>query len=148
MTALARFDARFRQITPLVLLGIVAVVLLEPWLPGIAWLRSRFGETALLRACVAVLGVYVLLLWGESLRLHGLLTGVLQAFRDFGGRPGNPARSPRARIEAARLLIAALRSDDPAIRETSRQNLQRLAGEDLGPDPESWQRWLEQQVKG
>ena len=138
-------DSLFRQITPLVLLGVVLAVVFEPWLPGGAWLRSQFGETAVLRACVAALGFYVLLLWGESLRLHALLTGLLTAFREFaGGRAGaGPAmQNPKARLEAARLLIAALASGDPAIRATSRHNLQRLVGQDLGEAPEAWQQWL------
>lgn len=139
-------EQRFRQWTPLVLLGVVAVALFEPWLPGREWLRERFGDAFLLRACLAALGVHVLLLWGEALRLHGILTGVLQAFREFSGeRARSPGSNPKARLEAARLLIAALRSDDASIRATSRHNLTRLVGEDLGDDPERWQQWLDRQ---
>ena len=140
------FDALFRQITPLVLLGVLAVVVFEPWLPGVAWLKAQLGEQVVLRGCVAVLVCYVLILWGESLRLHTILTGVLQAFREFDGRTkdgqASPARNPRARLEAARLLIAALRSDDASIRETSQHNLARLVGRDLGANPAPWQQWL------
>lgn len=139
-------DERFRQATPLFLFGVVLAVLFEPWLPGRAWLVQQFGESIVLRLAVAALGAYVLLLWGESLRLHGILTGVLQAFRDFGGeRPPAAGRDPRARLEAARLLIAALRSDDPQARASGRHNLVRLVGQDLGDDPAAWQRWLDQQ---
>ena len=141
------FDSLFRQLTPLFLLGVVAVVIFEPWLPGTAWLKTHLGESAVLRICVAALGCYVLLLWGESLRLHTILTGVLQAFRDFDGRKEGPARNPKTRLEAARLLIAALGAGDPAIRDTSRKNLERLVGEDLGPDPARWQQWLQQQER-
>ncbi len=140
-------DALFRQLTPLFLLGVLGLVLFEPWLPGIGWLRSALGEQVLLRACVAALVVYVLLLWGESIRLHTILTGVLQALRQFDGAVREPsAKNPKARLEAARLLIAAMRSDDAAIRATSRHNLQRLVGQDLGDDPAAWQRWLERQA--
>lgn len=144
------FDALFRQVTPLVLLGIVVAALLEPWLPGGAWLRATFGETVILRACLVGLGLYTLLLWGESLRLHGLLTGVLAAFREHGKSEGGAARAanPAARLEAARLLIAALRSDDPEIRRTSHHNLCRLAGRDFGADPAAWQSWLQEQGRG
>ncbi|MEO6593927.1 MAG: hypothetical protein ABIP94_04155, partial [Planctomycetota bacterium] len=129
-----RFDALFRQFTPLFLLGVLAATICEPWLPGTAWLRHQFGETAVLRACMAALCIYVLLLWGESLRLHNMLTAVLQAFREFGGGKSKEGqRNPKARLEAARLLIAALASEDPEIRATSHHNLVRLAGADHGP---------------
>jgi hypothetical protein len=144
-------DALFRQLTPLVLLGVLLVLVFEPWLPGGAWLRERLGDDALLRACVAVLACYVLILWGEALRLHGMLTNVLGAFRRFAGEertppPAGPAgRQPQARLEAARLLIAALGSPDASIRATSRHNLARLAGEDHGEDPAAWTAWLQRQ---
>ncbi len=149
------FDALFRQITPIVLLGVLFAVVCEPWVPGAAWLKEHFGDQAVLRGCVALLGCYVLILWGETLRLNTILMGVLQAFREFdarakGGNAGSPAapRNPKARLEAVRLLVAALRSDDPSIRATSRHNLSRLAGEDLGDDPVAWQRWLEREERG
>jgi hypothetical protein len=143
-----RVEATFRQFTPLVLLGVLLVLVFETWLPGTAWVRQQFGEQALLRACIAVLACYVLILWGEALRLHGMLTGVLQAFRQFEhGEVKAAAKNPKARLEAARLLIAALRSDDTSIRATSRHNLSRLVGQDLGDDPAAWQQWLQQQER-
>lgn len=152
-----RYESLFRQITPLFLLGLLGAVVLEPWLPGTAWLRQQFGETAVLRIAVAFLVGYVLLLWGESLRLHGILTGVLEAFRQFGreratesgGAPGEaPVRNPRARLETARVLLAAMGSDDPTIRATSHHNLVRLVGRDLGAQPEAWREWLAEQERG
>jgi hypothetical protein len=141
-------DGQFRQLTPLFLLGVLAAIVFEPWVPGGAWLRGQFGDTAVLRACLFALGLYVLLLWGESLRLHTLLTGLLQAFRDFRGeRAPDAARNPKARLEAARLLIAALVSDDPQIRATSLHNLKRLTGVDLGPTTAPWQQWLADQER-
>jgi hypothetical protein len=146
------FDALFRQVTPLFLLGVLGAIVFEPWLPGTAWLRATFGDNVVLRACTAALGLYVLLLWGESLRLHTILTGVLQAFREHqvGSGDGSKAvRNPKARLEAARLLIAAMRSDDAQIRATSHHNLTRLVGQDLGQDPAAWQKWLaEQESRG
>jgi len=140
------FDALFRQLTPLFLLAVLLALVFEPWLPGAAWLKSQFGETAVLRACAAALAFYVLLLWGECVRLHTMLTAVLHAFREFdGGKRKDQAgavRNPKTRLEAARLLIAAMRSDDASIRTTSRHNLQRLVGQDLGEDPDAWQAWL------
>lgn len=142
-------EAVFRQLTPLVLLFTVFAVVFEPWMPESMWLRSMFGSGVLLRGCTAVLGFYVLLLWGESIRLHTVLTGVLQAFRQFdgtrGGKDPAAARNPKTRLEAAKLLIAAMKSDEAEIRETSRHNLTRLVGKDLGNDPAAWQKWLAEQ---
>ncbi|MCA8949293.1 MAG: hypothetical protein KDE27_07310 [Planctomycetes bacterium] len=138
-------DQLFRQVTPLFLLLVVGAVVFEPWFPGGDWLRSNLGETIVLRGAVAMLGLYVLLLWGESLRLNAILGGVLKAFRDHGGGEGGSVkagRNPKARLEAAKLLIAALSSDDAEVRETSRHNLGRLAGRDLGADPGPWRDWL------
>jgi hypothetical protein len=139
----------FRAFTPLILLGTGAVVLFEASLPGTAWMRATFGEQSVLRLCVVVLLFYVLVLWGEAIRLHGSLTSVLAAWKQFqdggGGKAMAAARNPKTRLEAARLLIAALKADDPAVRATSRQNLARIAGQDLGDDPVAWQAWLKQQ---
>ncbi len=149
MNANAKVDSLFRQVTPLFLLGLLGALLLEPLAP--AWLTESLGEDVVLKFVVAFLVLYVLLLWGESLRLHGLLTGLLDAFRSFerergGGAPGGKASSnPKARLEAAKLLIAALRSDDPEIVATSRHNLVRLVGEDHGEDVAAWEQWLKSQ---
>ena len=148
----ARFDELFRQITPLFLLVILGVVVFEPVVPGGDWLREALGETIILRVCIAALGLYVILLWGESLRLNALLTGVLRAFREHSGAGGAEAegagkRNPKARLEAAKLLVAALSADDEEIRRTSHHNLQRLVGKDLGKEPGPWLRWVEQQDK-
>ena len=138
-------ETLFRQLTPLVLLAVVVAVVFEPWFSEVEWINSRLGKGVLLRGCVALLGCYVLLLWGESIRLNTILSGVLQAFRQFdarGGKDAPSARNPKTRLEAARLLIAALKSDNPEIRATSRHNLARLAGSDLGDDPAAWEKWL------
>jgi hypothetical protein len=151
--AIGNFETLFRQLTPLFLLGVLFVVAFEHWLPGVGWLRETFGQDAILRAAVVALAAYVLLLWGESLRLHQVLTGVLQAFRSYdkerggGGGGGGTARDPRARLEAARLLVAALGSPDASIRETSRHNLIRLVGKDLGADPAAWSSWIDEQAR-
>lgn len=140
-------DARFRQLTPLLLLGVLLLLVFEPWLP-LAWLRSHLGADVVVRAAAVVLAFYVLLLWSETQRLGSVLTGVLQAFREFGGKGVAAPKNPKTRLEAARVLIAALGSDDPSIRETSRHNLTKLAGKDLGSDPAAWHRWLREQEGG
>ncbi|MCK5943752.1 MAG: hypothetical protein KAI24_17340 [Planctomycetes bacterium] len=152
----ARAESLFRQFTPLFLLGLLVMVLLEPVLPYGDWLRHHLGEDVFLKTAVVFLILYTLLLWGESLRLHGLLTGLLEAFKTFdrdrageaagaASPKGKGSNNPKARLEAAKLLVAAMRSTDPEIVATSHHNLVRLVGQDLGADPDAWQRWLSSQ---
>ena len=154
----AKFESIFRSATPLFLLGLLLAVFFEPWLPYRQWMGESFGDDIVLKVAVLFLIGYVLLLWGESLRLQGLLTGLLQAFKTFdhdraaeggggggGGGKKKGTANPKARFEAAKLLIAAMRSDDSSIVETSHHNLVRLVGQDLGKDPDKWQQWLDSQ---
>ncbi len=136
----------FRMLTPLLLLGVCLLVWFEHWLPGVQALTSRFGDDFVLRFCLGLLCLYVLLLWGESLRLHAMLTSVLAAMRDFGkARAADGQDGAGKRLEAARLLVGALESADPQVRQTSRQHLARIAGRDLGDDAAAWRRWLAEQ---
>jgi hypothetical protein len=142
-----RYEALFRQFTPLVVLGIAVVALVGPWLPGADWVAQHFGDTFVLGFCVFLLGLYVLLLWGESLRLHAMLSAVLRELLEFKkGRAAEVQARPQAhKIEAVRLLLPALASPDPKIRATSRRNLALLVGQDLGDDVAAWQGWLDRQ---
>lgn len=149
----AKFESIFRSATPLFLLGLLLAVLFENFLPYHDWMVLNFGDDIVLKVAVLFLIGYVLLLWGESLRLQGLLTGLLQAFKTFdydraaeaGGGKKKAASNPKARLEAAKLLIAAMRSGDASIVETSHHNLVRLVGQDLGKDPDRWLEWLQSQ---
>jgi hypothetical protein len=142
-----RSEEWFRQLTPLVLLGLAFAILFEPWaermLPGRDWFKAQLGEHYVLRLCCAALVFYVLLLWGECIRLHGSLTSLLRTFKEALGQRAAGDGERAARLDAVRMLIAALRSDDPAIKQKSRQNLARLVGEDLGDEPAAWQQWLD-----
>jgi|SRR5712671_3079841 len=137
----------FYKATPFVLLAVGFIALFEPSFTGAQWFKQQFGAQFLLRACVAVLTVYVLLLWGESLRQRGIITGMLEALQDYHKNRAAEAagKLTAAKIEAVGLLIAALGSADPKIRSSSRGNLARIAGEDLGDDPAAWQQWLGRQ---
>lgn len=139
------FGNTLRQLTPLVLLGIGVVALLGQHFPGAAWVGEHLGQGFLLGFCVFLLSLYVLLLWGESLRLHGMLTAVLKAMQDFRqARPGGESSEVqrKTRLEAVRLLIPALSSADQKVRESGHGNLVRLVGKDLGQGPAAWQSWL------
>lgn len=146
-----RGGALFRQLTPLVLLGTALVALLGPWLPGAAWVAEHIGPTVLLGCCVFLLTLYVLLLWGETLRLHALLTAVLKELIEFRNRRAAEVQQGRPlaqRLEAVKLLLPALESGDATIRQTSRRNLTLLVGKDLGEGAEPWRRWVAEQEAG
>jgi hypothetical protein len=46
------------------------------------------------------------------------------------------------------ILIAVLGARTPAVRERALQNLERLAGQELGPDPTAWEAWWAQHRDG
>jgi hypothetical protein len=123
-----KFELLFRQLTPLVLVGLLLVTWLEPWVPGSAWVRANLGEQFLLRFVIGLVVLYILVLWGEALRLHGLLTGTLKAIQQYGQAMGAPARTE---------------PKDPRVRH----NLVRLVGKDLGQEPAAWLSWLQQQER-
>lgn len=145
----ARYDSLFRQVTPLVLLGIAVVALGGRWLPGSAWVAQQFGETFVLGGCVFLLSLYTLLLWGESLRLHAITTGVLKELVEFRNRRAGEVqgRPLRQKLEAARLLLPALESSDERVRKMSHNNLTLLTGQDFGADVPAWRRWIDAQDK-
>lgn len=145
----ARYDSLFRQVTPLVLLGIAAVALFGRWLPGAAWVSQQFGDSFVLGFCVFLLSLYVLLLWGESLRLHAITTGVLKELVEFRNRRAGEVqgRPLEQKLEAARLLLPALGSLDQKVRQMSRRNLGLLTGQDFGDDGAAWGRWIDAQEK-
>ena len=142
-----RVGSLFRQLTPLVLLVIALVALFGQSLPGAAWLVGQLGETVLLGMCVCLLSLYVLLLWGETLRLHVLMTSVLRELVEFRNRRAAEAQGrPLAqRLEAVRLLLPALSSSDEQVRAKSSKNLSLLTGQDFGEDVAAWKEWLDGQ---
>ncbi len=142
-----RYESLFRQLTPLLLLVVALVAVFGKWLPGAAWIAQQFGDSFLVGLCVCLLTLYVLLLWGEMLRLHGVLTEVLKELMKFrNARAAEVQGRPlQQKLDAARLLLPALASSDTKMRELSRRNLVLLAGQDLGDDVAAWQRWIAQQ---
>lgn len=51
------------------------------------------------------------------------------------------------KIEAARILVRALESDDESVVSTAHAELQRLTNVDHGTDPAAWRQWIAQQQK-
>jgi hypothetical protein len=130
-----RYESLFRQLTPLVLIAVAVVALGH---------RSLPGETFVLGACVFALAIYVLLLWGEAMRMRAITLGVLKELVEFRKTRAAEAqgRPLQQKLEAARLLLPALASGDAQVRQLSRRNLALLAGTDLGDDVAAWQRWI------
>lgn len=143
-----RYESLFRQLTPVFLLGVALVALCGQWLPGADWIAKTLGPNFVLGFCVFLLAGYVILLWGESLRLHAMMSAVLKELIEFKNRRAGDASSPQAarsdvqRLEAARLLVPALTSADPKVSASARRNLSLLVGKDLGADPSGWQSWI------
>lgn len=144
-----RYEALFRQVTPLFLLGVAFVALLGSYLPGADWVAKTFGANFVLSFCVFLLGLYTLLLWGESLRLHAMMSAVLKELLEFKNRRAAEVqgRPNDQKLEAARLLLPALESKDAKVAQSARRNLQLLTGKDLGADVAAWQHWVDEQSK-
>jgi hypothetical protein len=143
----------FQQLTPLFLIGLALLVWFEKVLPGHEKFTANFGDTFVLRVAVGFLSLYTLLLWGERERMQASYVQLLKTMRQFLERQRGEPVAPKARerLEAVRLLIAALGSEDAEVRASSRQHLARLVGQDLGEAPGPWQQWLakaEQQGDG
>jgi hypothetical protein len=143
-----RYEALFRQVTPLFLLGVSFVALLGSYLPGADWVAKTFGQNFVLGFCVFMLGLYTLLLWGESLRLHAMMSAVLKELIEFKNRrtAEMQGRPTDQKLEAARLLLPALGSTDAKIAQSARRNLQMLTGKDFGVDVAAWQGWVDEQA--
>lgn len=148
-----RYESLFRQLTPIFLLGVALVALLGPWIPGADWIARTFGPNFVLGFCVFLLGGYVLLLWGESMRLHAMMSAVLKELLEFRSRQkGESAASADVhkrtqRLEAARLLLPALGSPDNRVASAARKNLALLAGKDHGESAPAWQEWIDAEAR-
>jgi Arc/MetJ family transcription regulator len=107
-----------------------------------AWLLPRFVEVTLeaeivrLRIAVFVLCAFVAGLWILVRRLQRGFRLVDEMLADvlFG------AGTKRDR-EAVDILVRALKSPDPAARESSLRMLRKISGLELGEDPKAWEEW-------
>ena len=139
-----RGSTTVRTLLPLLLVGMCLLAWFEPWIPPLKPLGERFGADFVLRVCSGLLCLFVLLLWGESLRVNAMLHSVLTTLKDFANASRGGDGAEHKRLEAVRLLVSAMASADPKVRESCREHLTRLCGQDLGEDPAAWQRWLAQ----
>jgi HEAT repeat len=145
-----------KRATPLVLLLMAVLVFCEHLLPGSPTIHRMVGSDGVLRFVVGVLCIYVMLLVIERQSLDARFTQVLQTFKQFyaaragaaASEPPSEARMEQAKREALPILLAALESPDPTVRETALDNLRRLTGKDLGTDAGAWRQHLERPEEG
>ena len=143
-------DTFLRRATPLVLLALAALAWFGAWMPGHSELAARFGDDAVLRFVVGLLCIYMVMLVVERQRLEVSFKQLLGAFKDYHqqARSGMPtSEAPEAKREAAQILVGALSSADPELRETALVHLKRLSGEDFGADADAWRSWLDSESK-
>jgi len=69
----------------------------------------------------------------------GLLRSPLPAIRTIGARRLGMIREPRA-VDA---LIGALKDSEPKVQEAAAESLRKLTNQNLGTDPDVWQKWWE-----
>ena len=133
-------DRFLRHSAPLILLGLGLFVWLEPWLPGRPWRTATFGADGVLRfalGCVCVYTAVLIVERAQMMTTFRQVLGELGQLRDTTGAAR--AADPQERAGgAARILLAALESPDPAVRERGRSHLARILGRDLGDDPAAW----------
>jgi len=150
-------DTFLKRITPLVLLLMAVPVFCEHVLPGGDAITRMVGSDGVLRFVVGVLCIYVMLLVLERQSLDAKLTRVLETFKQFYAARGGAAstgeertdeRMEQAKKEALPILLAALESPDPKVRETALENLRRLTGKDLGTDAVAWRQHLDEPEEG
>ena len=132
---------KMRILVPLALVVLAGLVVFEPLLPGHAYVAREFGETAVLRFALGVISVIVLLMLLELYRVEFLFKQVIEQFKSFHESQGGPAPTKKTREEAVRILISALDSEDPKVRQSSLDNLRRLTGQDLGAESAPWRSW-------
>ena len=137
-------DSFLRRATPLVLLCLAAIVWFEKSLP-LGSLGEFLGESGLLRFVVGLLCLYTLMLVIERQRMELRFTQVLASFKDFYQQHSTDSdeRDTAKSLEAVGILIAAVDSVEPTVRESAHSNLKRLTGKDFGQDRQAWQDWLD-----
>jgi hypothetical protein len=105
-----------------------------------------------MRFVVAVLCIYVMLLVLERQTLDARFQRVLETFKHFYAARAGAAAAGEAQTDeqmahakkvALPILMAAVESEDPKVRETALDNLRRLTGKDLGTDAAAWRQHLE-----
>lgn len=110
---------------------------LLPELTGYAWMsRVLGGDGGIARFFLGFLFLYFGGVVRDKNQLRQTLTGFMKIIRQqIGG--GDPEQD-RAAVD---ILLTALNSDKPEVKEKALYNLKRLTGQDLGSDPEPWKAW-------
>ena len=116
------------------LLAVALVVVLLVFGPRIG--QSPEDQASLLRVVAAALCLVLLFLLFQVRELRRKVLVMDHVLDDV--RFGAGTRRDR---DAVDILIRALRTPDPEVRETAQRTLRKLCGQDLGPSPEVWEAW-------
>ncbi len=141
-----------RNLTPLALLGLCALVWFESCIPGANSIEQNLGETAVLRFVVGLLCLFVLVLMAERQHLNTVfqqMLGRLQQLQSRAGGGGGEAvpeasgpDEAKLKNDAMAILVAALDADDPSVRQNAVTNLERLTGQKFGTDAARWRQYM------
>lgn len=140
-------DGLLRRLTPLVLLCLAGMAWFGPWLLEAGGLDKSITPLGLTRFILGVICFYTMLLVLERQGMEARFAELLRQFKRFydeRAAGGDVADNTQKGLQAARILIAALRSPEGEVRSTALENLQRLTGKDFGRNTEAWEAWLEE----
>jgi hypothetical protein len=96
---------------------------------------SPFG-----RAAIVALFVAIAFLYGEVNRNRAHMRALIQLLKGGVAAANASERDDRAAVD---VLVRALSSTDPGVREKAHRNLLRITGQGFGPDPAAWTKWWE-----
>jgi hypothetical protein len=94
------------------------------------------GASTAARAGLVAISFGVIFLVQELERLRAQTRAL--TLMTAGALGGAVPRDDKAAVD---VLVLALGSEDPAVREKAHRNLVRLTGEELPADPEAWRSW-------
>ncbi|MHC4822023.1 MAG: HEAT repeat domain-containing protein [Planctomycetota bacterium] len=95
-----------------------------------------FFESQEIRLVVVVLCVFCAVLWLHSRRLERQLAHFDDMLTDV--RFGEGTKRDR---DAVDILVRAMETPDPNVRETALKTLRKITEQDFGHDADQWQKW-------
>ncbi len=137
-------------------LSISAFIALGAWMvlasvwpdaTGWNWISARVGgEAALLRLFLGFAWVLVALVAADVRRQRRMVGRMVGEIRTYLAEKGDrtPASGAQSKAEAAQILVKVLRTGSDHARARAREALRKLVGQDLGPNAEDWEPWIDE----